>query len=398
MSKKLLKGNLGIICLSYFIAGISLGMLRVNIQPFVLSLGASMSIVGVLEAIGGYHGIMATFVQPIAGQASDAKGRKVFLIFGSLCAATAITLNIVASYFKCWMLLILAMFFLGLYIGVSSPARDSIIAESVKAEDLGFAYSMFTFFTLIPGLFAPMIGGYLSYNFGYAFLFYVCLVVQALSLILIFAVKETLYVKKKTEPPRVNPFSSTKDPVANAKLRKLYLIIALDGFSWNVSFAILFGLLSKTYNFSTFQLGIMSSISSFSAICFQLPIGMLIRKFDCKIFMFISEVIGVVLMTGWLMSTTFEVFAALHFLMGIVITTWAPVVKTLVVSSFAGEKAEALGKIAFFSGITSFPAPYIGGFLYDMFGFKAPISVGLAGVVLTSVLIMFWIPGHRLQK
>lgn len=398
MSKKLLKGNLGIICLSYFIAGIAFGMLRVNIQPFVLSLGASMSVVGVLEAIGGYHGIMATFVQPLAGQASDTKGRKVFLIFGSLCAVTAITLNIVASYLKCWMLLILAMFFLGLNIGVSSPARDSIIAESVKAEDLGFAYSTFTFFTLIPGVFAPIIGGYLSYNFGYTFLFYICLIVQTLSLILIFAVKETLCVKGRTEQIRGNPFGSPEDSKIDVKLRKLYLIIALDGFSWNVSFAILFGLLSKTYNFSTFQLGIMSSISSFSAICFQLPIGVLIRKFGCKVFMFISEVIGIILMTGWLVSTTFEAFATLHFLMGIVIATWAPVVKTLVVSSFAGEKAGALGKIAFFSGITSFPAPYIGGFLYDMFGFRAPISVGLAGVTLASILIMLWIPGRLLRK
>lgn len=372
-------------------------MLRVNLQPFVLSLGASMSIVGILEAIGGFHGIMTTFVQPIAGQASDVKGRKFFLVFGSLCALIAIALIVLAGYFSCWMLLVIAMVFLGLYTGVSAPARDSAIAESVEAENVGLAYSMFMFFTLIPGLFAPMIGGYLSYNFGYTFLFCICLIVQVLSVLFILLVKETLHVKENAAQLKlsklVRPLRSLK---AEAKMRKIYFIVALDGFSWNVGSAILFGLLSKTYNFSPFQLGIMSSIASFSAICFQLPIGILIQRLGCKVFMLISELIGVLLMTGWLVSTTFEAFAALHFLMGIVIATWTPVVKTLVVSSFASEKAEALGKIAFFSGLTSFPAPYIGGFLYDAFGFKAPISVGLAGVVLAIIFIMLWIPGRHL--
>jgi MFS family permease len=389
----LLKENIRWICLSYLLSGIALGMLRVNLQPFVLSLGAPMTFVGILEAIGGYHGVMATLTQPISGQVSDKKGRRVFLILGNLFALKAVGLTIIAYYLN-WTLLTISMISLGLFTGLSIPARDSAIAESVKTNNIGVAYSILMVFTMIPGLFAPLVGGYLSYNFGYIFMFYVCLILQAFSLLFIFLVKETLHVKKERYSLSLsNLVKSFLTLQIKKGMEKFYFIIALDGFSWAVGSAILLGLLSKTFNFSTLQLGILSSIASLSAICFQLPIGTLIQRFGCKIFMFLSELVGAILMTGWLIVTTFESFAALHFLMGIVIATWAPVVRTLIATNFPEEnRAEALGKLAFFGGLASFPAPYIGGFLYDTFGFKAPISVGLVGVMLAIILIIFWVP------
>ena len=51
------------------------------------------------------------------------------------------------------------------------------------------------------------------------------------------------------------------------------------------------------------------------------------------------------------------------------------------------DRAEAIGKLAAFRGIISFPAPYIGGFMYDIAGFQAPITAGLIGVIITLILI-----------
>ncbi|MEM3699746.1 MAG: MFS transporter [Candidatus Bathyarchaeia archaeon] len=388
----LFQGNLLLICLAYLLSGIALGMLRVNLQPFVLSLGASMTFVGVLEAIGGLHGLMATFAQPISGQVSDKKGRKVFLILGNLFALNALGLIIMAYYFN-WMLLIIAMISLGLFTGISIPARDSAIAESVEANNVGVAYSVLMVFTMIPGLFAPLVGGYLSYNFGYIFLFCVCLILQASSLPFIFLTKETLRVRRMDSLRVHNIVRSFLNLRMRKEMKRFYFIIALDTFSWGVGSAILLGLLSKTFKFSTFQLGMLSSISSLSAICFQLLIGILIQRFGCKIFMFASEFVGVILMVGWLTVTAFESFATLHVLMGIVIATWAPAIRTLIANNFPEEnRAEALGKLAFFGGLAGFPAPYIGGFLYDSFGFKAPIFVGLVGVILAIIFIVFWVP------
>lgn len=76
-----------------------------------------------------------------------------------------------------------------------------------------------------------------------------------------------------------------------------------------------------------------------------------------------------------------------------------PAVRTLVASSVdENSMAKAMGKLAFFGGLASFIAPYIGGFLYDTFGFKAPIFTGLMGVIFVIILILLWVPKHRFHS
>lgn len=168
------------------------------------------------------------------------------------------------------------MMFLGLSTGVSLPARDSTIVESVQTDEISIAYSIFMLFTLIPGLFA-IVGGFLADNFGYYFVFYTCLFLQALSFIFIFLVKDTLHVRRILKWSDLADFAKSF-MVPEKELKKFYFIIALDGFSFGVGSAILFELLTKTYGFSKFQLGIISVISSFSAVCFQLPLGVLVKN------------------------------------------------------------------------------------------------------------------------
>ncbi|MEA3311672.1 MAG: hypothetical protein U9Q76_05590, partial [candidate division WOR-3 bacterium] len=45
------------------------------------------------------------------------------------------------------------------------------------------------------------------------------------------------------------------------------------------------------------------------------------------------------------------------------------------------------GRLSAFRGLIGFPAPYIGGLLYDRFGFKAPIMANLVGVAIALVTV-----------
>ena len=47
-----------------------------------------------------------------------------------------------------------------------------------------------------------------------------------------------------------------------------------------------------------------------------------------------------------------------------------------------------MGRLSAFRGLIGFPAPYIGGLLYDHFGFQAPIFANLVGVVIALVAIV----------
>jgi predicted MFS family arabinose efflux permease len=47
-----------------------------------------------------------------------------------------------------------------------------------------------------------------------------------------------------------------------------------------------------------------------------------------------------------------------------------------------------MGRYAAFRGVIGFPAPFLGGLLYEQFGFQAPLLANLAGVLIALVLII----------
>jgi DHA1 family multidrug resistance protein-like MFS transporter len=148
-------------------------------------------------------------------------------------------------------------------------------------------------------------------------------------------------------------------------------------------------MLSETYGFTTFQLGVMSGLLSLAWALSQLPIGRLIDRYGCKLFMVLSEAIGIIVVGGWLFSTSFLAFATLHALFGLVAATWAPALRALLANSVpAKQLGEEMGRLSAFRGLIGFPAPYLGGLLYDRFGFQAPILANLVGVAIALVAIV----------
>ena len=64
-------GNIRVLAAGAFLRGMRDNMVRVVWQPFVLSLGASMPLLGLLESLGGIRGLVPTLVQPLSGRLSD---------------------------------------------------------------------------------------------------------------------------------------------------------------------------------------------------------------------------------------------------------------------------------------------------------------------------------------
>jgi len=382
-----LKGNVRVLSATSLLGGASLVMLTVTYQPFILSLGASMALLGLLEALGGRHGMITSLVQPFGGWFSDRRGRRLLVLLGGALSLTALAFSTLAGLFRNGAWLVPASIALGLS-AVNLPAIDSAVAESVETRERSMAYSVMMFFTILPGIFASAIGGFIADRFGYAAVFLAGTLLQGLSLVLILRfMRETLRSFHGVEwSELVKSFKAFLVPMK--ELRGFYLAMATDLFFWGIGSTILFGLLRETYNFSNFQLGIMWAVLSISSACSQLPLGILIRKYGCKKFLMLSEAIGILMMTGWLMFTSFEAFVMLEILRGLVFSTWTPAMKTFLMNKVSEEgRAEAMGKLAAFIGLVGFPAPFIGGVLFDTMGFRAPIVAGLVGVTLALALI-----------
>jgi len=294
------------------------------------------------------------------------------------------------AYSKKPTVLVPATIALGL-TALSHPASSALTAESVEVRERGMAYSVTMFSFILPGVLTSAFGGWVADLFGYEILFLISIVLEGLSLsMLAFLLKETLHQRNKEKS--MGRVSLKTILIPPSELRGFYISMATDAFSWGLGGAILFGLLSKTYNFSNLQLGILSSLTFLMWTASQLPIGKLIEKYGCKKFLILSEMIGIAMMIGWLTFTSFEVFALAALLYGLVASTWVPASQTLLSNSVKKEeRAEAIGRLFAFRGIIGFPASYVGGLLYEAMGFKAPILAGAIGVVVTLILIALFV-------
>ena len=358
-------------------------------QPFVLSLGAPMSTLGLLESLGGWRGVVTALIQPFGGWLSDRVGRKPLIAAGSLIGLIAIAFYLLAAFSGSWLWLLPGTIFLGLTMA-SIPAHDSLVAESAHVSQRGMAYSIFTLAWTVPGIFAPALGGFIADHWGFSPVFLLRLSLEGLCLLIIFRLlQETVTKKSGGVSLQELKELTARLLVPPRRLRGLYWAMAIDGFSWGFGLALLFGMLSESFGFTTFQLGLLSGISSLAWAIFQLPVGRLVDRYGCKLFMVLSEIVALVVVGGWLFSTQFISFAILHAAFGLTAAIWVPAELALLANSAPQEKrGETMGGLAAFRGLASFPAPFLGGLLYDRFGFQAPVLANLIGVVVALVVIL----------
>ena len=384
-----LRGNVRILAAISFLGGVRLSMVLAVWQPFALSLGASMPALGLLEGLGGRMGLATGLIQPLGGRLSDRVGRKPLMALASLVAALGLSCYVLAAMASDWRPLIGGMILVGL-AAISIPAKDAMTAESVRDDQRGMAYSVIMFCVAVSGILASTLGGFVAERRSYAAVFLLCIVCEVLALLLVVSfLRETL--SRGRGPFRLGELgrSWTRLIVPPRGLRGFYVAMVTDAFVGGLGSAILFGLLSKTYHFTTSQLGVMFSAFFTSWALVQLPVGRLIDRYGCKRFIILSKLIHIVVIAGWLTFTRFEAFVLLHFIYGLIPPTWGPAALALLMGSVPeGERAEARGRLSALTTSIRFPAPYIGGLLYERVGFRGPILANLVGAVAALILII----------
>jgi len=349
-----------------------------------------MPLLGLLESLGGVSGIVPTLVQPLSGRLSDYFGRKVFILFSSAFAIVALSIYVLARFTDNWTLLIPGVAVLGL-ASVSRPSEDSMTAESAGVAGRAMAYSLVMLSFALSGVFAPLLGGFAADRWGYIVVFLMGLALDVVALSLVAGLlRETLVSQSR----RSLAFDEMKGVfrgilVPPGKLKGFYIAMAIDGFAWGTGFGILYGLLSEVHHFTASQLGIMSCLSSAGWAIFQMPVGKLVERYGCVKPIILSEAGGVILTVGWFHATTFQTFALLQILFGFSIATFLPATMTWIANSVPKERmAEEIGRLNAFRGLVAFPAPYIGGLVYEAFGFRGPITVNLIGAITVLILMV----------
>ena len=390
-----LNRNIRVIAITGLISGVYIGMLNVVLQLFPLSLGFGVAAVGILQALGNrFSGAAATIVQPIAGHYSDVHSRKQSILLGSAATITSMLCFVGAALTANGILMLIAFILFGVSI-LGSPASQALVAESVDLDPkrMDVAYSLVFFLGTIPGAVSPYLAGAIADNYGYVAIFAAAAVLEGVDLYLYWKELSESRHTMVTDSAHGRSFSlreALRLPKASAGY---YGALAMDAFAFGITSSIIYAMAKSQFGFSSADIGLLVSAWYIAMLVSQYPATRILMWLGTKKTIIFSESLGTLLMAGWALSKSLPEFIVFSAVFGFSVTTWVPGVQSLMMThSPPGERGSIGGKIAAFRGLVAFPAPIIGGFLYQGLGYEAPIIASFVGTVVCIVMMIRFIP------
>lgn len=390
LRKALGGGNLPAIALLSSLQGAREHMYYVIWQPFALSRGIPMRSLGGLESALDLTRIS---FHPVFGGASDAVGRKRFLALRELLIVTASALFILGWS---WHTLLIGVLLVGLSYAVW-PVWSTLVAESAETRELGRAYSLVNALYMGAGLFAPLVAGTLATSYGYASVFYLLAGIALAGLLMVhFKLTEARF---QGDGARITGAHITEALVGALRppphLRGFYLSMTVDLFAFGMGHRLLFGMLTRSYGYTPYMLSLLATAFLGVLAIAQIPLGRVVDRVGYKWFLIASELVSCGVFVGLLVSRRLGAVLLMQAVMGISAALWVPAEQAWIARNVSPEgRGRAIASYATFRGLLAFPAPFIGGTLYDAFGFNVPILLNLIGAFAAAILIASLVRGR----
>ena len=362
-------------------------------QPFALSLGIPLKDIGALESLMDLAKII---VQPVLGAASDVYGRKPFLVVRELLVVFA---GLCFLFAESWLYLALGMVLIGFSFALF-PIWHSVVAESSKPDQMGWVFSILGSVYMATGLLGTIAAGWLADNVGYRTVYSIFVVAAVLSLLLtLFKIEETLSPQGKKEFGIGKAFTSLLDTFRPPRyMWGYYIAMSVDLFAFSVGWRLINGLLTEI-GFTTSMIGVIYAIQTGTLAIGQIVLGKQVDWFGYRKLLTLSQIISCFILAALIIKPTFTVAIAANILMGIGAALWMPAEQAWVAKNVdPAERAKSIGGYSTFRGLVALPGPYIGGLLYDRFGYNAPLLVNLGLAVFDILLLWFLIKDNAREE
>jgi DHA1 family multidrug resistance protein-like MFS transporter len=379
------------------VTGAYVVMLSATVQQFALSLGVGLPTLGLLLAIGNRpFGLAGSVIQPFAGLYADAVGRRRVIIAGSALAILSMLAFFLAAISRSTILLAVGFFLFGLSL-LGSPASQAMIAESVNLElgRMGFAFGAVYFFSQLSGVVLAPVAGIISDSLGYYLVFIIAAVLEASNLaVMVGKLKETRMEESHAGITERRRSALLREAVSLPEgFLGYFATFATDAFSFGLTSSILYAIIRTQFGFSNTEIGLIVGIWAFAIILSQFPATRLLLRIGPRMSLAVSEFFSVLLLVGWSLASSLVSFLLLSILFGISVAMWVPAQQSLLMSSAPPKQRGSVGgKLAAFRGLAAFPAPILGGVLFDSFGYKAPMVVSIIGTTIALIMILKLLP------
>ena len=380
-----LKGNMRVFAVQTLVSQLGFGMFYVIWQPYILKTGVSVVGLGMIQSVINISTAAGLIVW---GFLADRIGRKPVTIAGFACRFIAILALVVSQRIE--FLLVFAFF-----VGFSSlfmqgnPGKNALVFESVDSTTRATAFSVLMSISMITNTVTATAGGWIALNAGYSPIFYLCLLGEGLGLILMKArLRETLKPPEGEQEKRGFLEEVKGFLVPEKGLGRLYAILLVKGFGYCTGFSLFYGLLVDNYGFTEFQLGLMSTAFSISWGLSSIPIGRLTDRAGKKPMLMASWCMSIFSLLGFILFRSFPAFLLFQIVSGLDPSFWMPAWMALISEKVPSDRlSAALGKIDAASRLAMIPAPWLGGLLYEAWGFGAPLAVHLGCLLISGALL-----------
>lgn len=379
-----LEGNIRVLAVQTFISQLGLGMFYVIWQPYMLSTGITVSQLGLIQTVMNISTSMGLIFW---GNLSDRIGRKPGVIGSAICRILAIVCLVISGNYY-------ALIAFGFFVGftamfmMGNPARSALIAESVEGNRMATALS--TLITISQGIstLVASAGGYIALKVGYMPIFYLTIAGDVIGTLIMWRYIKETHTPEKTDGKPIT--EQLKDMfVPEGDQVSLYAIMLIQGFSYAVAYSLFYGALTDTYGLTTFQLGLMSTSFNLVWALDSIPLGKVVDRIGKLNGMFVSIAMAFVTVSGFLVFKHPWAFIIFNGVSAIDIGFWMPAYTSYVSAAVSQEnRSRIMGKLDAYGRLGSIPAPWLGGWLYDNYGFNAPLYVQAVLLVVIGVIIL----------
>ena len=380
-----LEGNIRVLAAQTLLGQIGLGMFYVIWQPYLLSTGITLSQLGVVQMTISVSTGLGLFIW---GYISDTYGRKPVIIACLISRVIAIGFLLISDSF--WAFIGFALFMgLTAMFNMGNPARNAIITESVDSTQRATALSTIIMIGQAISTVVATLGGWIALRMGYTPIFYLLVIGDTLgALVCIRYLKETLEPKENKE--KKNLLETLRHSLApENELIRLYISLIAMGFSYGVAYSLLYGALTETFNFTTVQLGLMSTAFNLVWAVDSVPLGKLVDRIGRKKGLLMSMAMALITPIGFLFSTRIEHFIFFYGFSALDIGFWMPSYTSYITETVdSSKRSTVFGKMDAYGKLASLPAPWIAGLLYENVGFYAPMYVQIVVCLGITFLVM----------
>ena len=373
-----LERNVVVMCISFFILTLGYSLWYQLFSVYLDSIGLTTIWIGTVMT--GYNASVSLTSMP-SGRFSDRVGRRTpIMIGGSLIIIITFLLN----FSKEPISILLLMISFGFSMGLMVPSANALIAESISSKHSGIAYSGFYVSMQAANIVGSALSGFIASQYGYSSWFFLGILLTMISVIFMYVyIKENMLRKSSYIAEFKNSvttsFSGTISLLRSEKeLTLLTIALSIHSFSFYLLYPYVSLFAVKSIFLNETQAGIVVSFWMFGITMALFPAGLMTDKLGGRITILIHVILSSFSWSLYTISQNFQIAIITMFIFGSVAALDMPARRAIMMEFSTEESGNAtiIGTLDSITGMSGIIAPFIGGIIWNTFGYYMPFIIG----------------------